>query len=51
MIEFNENLQENIVNQPNHYADTRYECRPVACEIFKDLKGTEAIDERVTAHS
>ena len=53
MIGFNADLndekeislkKEDVVNQPNHYADTKYECRPVACEIFKDLKGTEAID-------
>lgn len=36
--------EEDVVNQPNHYADTKYECREVASEIFKDLKGIEAID-------
>ena len=35
---------EDIVNNPNHYADTKYECREVAAEIFKELKGIEAID-------
>ena len=36
--------KEDIVNNPNHYADTKYECREVSAEIFKDLKGIEAID-------
>lgn len=36
--------EEDIVNNPNHYADTKYECREVSGEIFKDLKGIEAID-------
>lgn len=36
--------KEDIVNKPNHYADTKYECREVSKEIFKDLKGIEAID-------
>ena len=53
MIEFNENLndekeiilkKENIVNHPNHYADTKYECRPVACEIFKDFTLCEIME-------
>lgn len=36
--------KEDIVNKPNHYAGTKYECREVSKEIFKDLKGIEAID-------
>lgn len=38
------NKKEDCVNKPNHYADTKYECREVAKEIFKDLQGIEAID-------
>lgn len=42
--EYKKEEKEDIVNKPNHYADTKYECREVSKEIFKDLKGIEAID-------
>lgn len=43
-IEHKETSKVDVVNNPNHYADTKYECREVSAEIFKDLKGIEAID-------
>lgn len=43
-VKLNAEVENDIINNPNHYADTKYECREVSAEIFKDLKGIEAID-------